>query len=72
MAKGGQEGFYIINVFILIPPLVNDDMSYPRLLEKFTEVNYIDEHTGEILKTLHDADLYQILEGIKEVMEAYK
>ncbi len=41
---------------------------YPRLPEKFMEVNYIDEHTGEVLRTLYDADLYQILDGVGEIL----
>lgn len=42
---------------------------YPRIVEKFKEVNYIDEHTGEILRTLYDIDLYDIIEAIGEIIE---
>jgi len=44
----------------------------PAVSEIFAEVDIVDEETGEVWAELQDADLFAILEGIKEVIRDYK
>lgn len=57
-AKGAQEDIEMI---------AND--LHPSAEEKFDTVDIIDEDTGKLLNTIHNADLIGILQAVKEVME---